>query len=694
MPEELIGTLPESKVVTTLKAADPQEADIKKNEQYSVRQYSPTAWGGFVGDAMGWLWPSQNGLVPAWGSYECDLQLRIMHYTQMNALWGGAAKVWIEKFLGTPFEISGGRNKTYTWQDLFFEADFGEGYDYMMGKFLLDYLTLNRGGFIEKVSYGQPDTPILPGAKVLGLNHLDAMRIYFTGNREWPYLYQSEYYGGLHKLHYTRVIRQAAQPSANTLMFGMGKSALYDSIAVANAQTLIAKMQNELLNDMPPPGIVLFNNIRPDDVEDAMEQFKADQVRDGQNVWRAPLQLSSVDPNNPATVTFIPVRTLPVDYDFEKYTLTNVNILALTMGLDPQDIWPLQTKAMGSGEQSRILSEKAESRGPGYLLKKFERVWNVTIPRELTLTYKAQTTAQDKQIAETASAWNDMANSATYLNTNEKRQLVADQVPAVADVILDEQGIVRLFEDDPKTAAQVTADDSMEMSAPTDGQDTTAMDTTPLNQGTQGEAEAEGEAPPSEVKAIRKAIDATGDAFVADVLAAIKDGVAGTVSKAGTASRIRGAIVRYGKPAFQDGLQDGGVDPNELDEDDKATIAEDNVRDSSFVTDLVNEIYSEAGLKGDPAYRASLWISTINRFYYDGIASADKNGMYKFVGEDGVKPCRTCRALKGQVHRMKDWTRRQLVPGLDHDNYECGTWEPNCKHYLEKTTERASGSWV
>ena len=108
----------------------------------------------------------------------------------------------------------------------------------------------------------------------------------------------------------------------------------------------------------------------------------------------------------------------------------------------------------------------------------------------------------------------------------------------------------------------------------------------------------------------------------------------------------------------------------------------------------MNEIYSEAGLKGTPETRAALWISTLNRFYYDGIASADQNGMYEFVGDDGVENCATCKALKGQVHRMKDWMKKELVPGKNHDSFECGTWEPNCAHYLEKTTGKAKGNWV
>lgn len=694
LPQSAIQSAPPAAVH---KAVPPEEQAIIKNEQYSVRQFSPNSWGGFIGDSMGWIFPSTRGLMGMWGTLECDQLLRAFHYREMNGLWGGASKVWIEKFLGTPYEISGGRNQTYQWQDIFFEADFGEGYDYMMSKFLLDYLTLNRGAFLEKVGYGASDTPLYDESKVIGLNHLDALRIYFTGNREYPYLYQSEWTGGLHKLHYSRVIRVAAQPSANTLMFGMGKSALYDSLLVANAQTLIGTQQNELLNDMPPPGIVLFNNVRPDEVEAAMKQFRYDNIKDGNNIYRAPVKLSSFDSQNPATVTFIPVRTLPPDYDFEKYTLTNVNILALTTGLDPQDIWPLQTKVMGSGMQSQVLNEKSEARGPGYLLTKMERTWNTLIPRALTWKYKAQNTQQDKQIADTAKQWNDLAENASYLNANEKRQLMVNQVPAIAEVIADEQGVARLFDDDPKTSEQITSNDVMELDTPELGaQDITGQDNTPMNNTTQGDQPGTDSEPPSVTpkKAVVKDIDETGNAYVDDILTTIKDAQAGSITKAGAASRIRGAIIRYGKLAYQDGLEEGGVDPSELDEDDKLRIADYNVWDSTYVTDFVDELYSPAGLKGTPEARAGLWISTLNRFYYGGIESADKNGMYKFVGDDGVENCKTCHDLKGQVHRMKDWVRHELRPGIDHHNFECGTWEPNCAHYLEKTEERAKGSWA
>lgn len=652
---------------------------LVKNETYSVRQFSPTSWGGFVGDAMGFLWPSRADLLPRWGSLECDIALRVLYYTQHNGLVGGATEAWIEKFLSIPYEISGGRNLTYTWQDLFFESEFGEGYDVLCSKGLVDYLTLNRGWFMEVVSYGDPDTPIKEGAKILGLNHLDALRIIFTGNLEHPYLYQSEWDGGLHKMHRDRVIHITRQPSPDTRMFNVGKSALYDSITISNAQILLGRHQNEMLNDLPPPGIVIFNNVKADEVETAMRQFEYERIRDGQSVYRAPLSLSSKDPSQPATVTFVPMATVPEGFNYREYMDTHVNMLALCYGLDPQDIWPLSGAALGTGAQSKVLAAKTGVKGPGYLSTYLTRKWNKLLPRQLEWQYKAQNAEQDRETADIAKQWTDIANTAP-LSEQEKRQLLVNQVGAIADVIADEQGIARVSDADVETPQQeqIVADDTTELDTTSDTQDTTANDETQTATTT----------PPEDQKPpVTKAIDDTESAFISEIQAAMQDGIDRVVAKSSTAARIRGAITRYGKLAYIDGLEDGGVSGDELDEDDKRIIADDSVWDSVYVTDLVNEIYSEAGMTGTPETRAPKWVSTLNRFYYDGLASADKNAMYVFTGDDGKENCETCASLKGVKHRMKWWVEHELRPGIDHHMFICGSWPGSCEHYLEKVVK-------
>jgi len=782
---------------------DATEQAIVANEQYSVRQFAPGAWGGMVGgDALGFLWPRTAEMLPRWGTYECDLALRVMHYTQHNSLVGGAVQVFIEKFLSIPHEISGGKNLTFRWQDILAESEFGEGYDVLVGKGLVDYLTLNRGWFMELVSYGKPDTPIKEGAKILGINHLDAMRIQFTGNREYPYLYMSEWGGELHKMHYTRVIRVARQPSPDTMWYGMGKSSLYDALTVANAQILLGKHQNELLSDMPPPGIVLFNNVTALEVKTAMTQFEMMRVRDGQNVFRAPLSMSSKDPSQPATVTFVPMSTVPENFNYKEYMDIHVNLTALSFGLDPQDLWPLTGSSIGTGQQSKVLAAKTDVKGPGFLANILTPIWNFRVfPPAMEWKYKAQNPEQDRQTADTAQVWLTTLNTVSYLTNDEKRGVAANQVPAIADELMDEQGQIRLFDDDIKEPEQVTATSAVEMDAAGSnandvtmtGDNQTAMmdapqtELQPTNALTKlpskrpivpavkptTSAPAQGVKPivstpvapavdnafkqvkeqldaglititdaqkklgitpdpiydgmymiegypvprnvvgqlwqahfgrgvasfdavvsgatmpsgfqPSDAtntqQPVTKDIDATNDEFIQEMQAIIQDGLDRTITKAGCAARIRGAIQRYGKSAYQDGLEVGGVDASELDEDDKRVIGDISVHSTQYVTNLVDDIYTE-GASFDAESRAQMWMGTTDEFYYEGIASADKNGMYEFMGDDGNESCATCQRLKGERHRMKWWIDKELRPGIDHDSFECGGWR--CEHYLEK----------
>lgn len=655
---------------------------IVENEKLSVREFYPGTWGGLVGDGIGILWPGQSGLIRPWGSAGCDVDLRNMFYMLHNTLIQGAFNLFIQNVLSTPFEMSGGRNQTYKWQDIFFEADFGEGYDVMLGKGLLDLLTLNRGMFLEKVSYGDPDTPIKEGARILAINHLDALRIVMTGNLEYPYLYYSEQTSKMHRLHRTRVIHLVDQPTANTRLPGVGMSALYRAMTVANAQILLGRHQNEMLSDLPPPGLVIFNNVKGEQVEDVMTVFEADRRRDGQSVYRAPVRMEGLNPNEPVSVTFVPLAQVPEGFDYEKYMQTHVNLTALAAGMDPQDIWPLTGAPMGSGQQSKILASKTAGKGYGYWLTRLERVWNTATPRPIEFKYKAQNTEEGIEQANIAKTWTEVINGASFATEQEKRQLAANQIPAFADVLMDEQGNVRLPDDDPKDPAE---DVMVEDASQAPGEEAIPIE----DQATADDTEQAGKS----LRIWRKEFDATYDEFVDEIGAILEDAADGDLNKAAFSARMRTAINTYGRLAFLDGLETGGVDQSTLDDEDKSTVATILAEQSKYVSNVASEIFnSDGGFKGSPTFRAELWgQKTLQSFYYAGVESADKNGMYEFIGDDGAESCSTCKKLKGQVHRMKDWTKKRLRPGLDTDQFDCGGWQ--CHHYLQKTSGKASGNW-
>lgn len=664
--------------------------EIKLNAENSIREFWPGTYGGFMGDGIGIWYGSMGSLLPAWGTLACDRMLREIDYAQHNALWSGAKNIWKQKFLSTPYEISGGRNTTYQWQDIFFEADFGEGYDYMMSKALDDYLTTNRGLFLEKVSYGDPDTPLADGARVLGLNHLDAMRIVFTGNREYPYVYYSEVTNKPHRLHYTRVVHLAFNPSPDTRLYGIGKSPLYDAMTTVNAQILLGRHQNELLSDLPPPGLVLFENIRGEDVGKAMQMFEAQRRMDGESVYRAPLQLEGKDPEKPAKMSFMPLAQVPEGFDYEKYMQTHVNLLALNLQLDPQDIWPLTGQPLGSGTQSKVLQSKTQNKGPGYMLTLMTRQWNNVLPRQLEWKYKAPNAEQDLQTAQIAQSWMTITKDgkqAGILTEDEARQMLANQVPAYADVLLDESGeLIRLPDADPKEAGQevIAQDMNQQMMSeqvqpgtmpPTDGQAQELPENSPINQD---------ETTGDDAVQLTKEYADTKSAFESDLTAIFQDAADGGVSKASFSARLRNSIKTYGKNAYIDGLESGGVDAAEFDETDSSNYADILASQSQYVSGLADTIYTNDNtVAGGAEFKAGLWGNkTLNDFYYKGVESADKNGMYTFTGIDGKESCDTCVDLKGQTHRMKWYVDKRLRPGVDTDNFDCGGWR--CQHYLEK----------
>ncbi len=667
----------------------------------SVREFAPGVYAGWVGDGVGIMTPRTWEIISAWGSYTCDVALRSMFYSQYGWLVQGATNLFLQNFLSTPFEISGGRNLTYQWQDIFFEAEFGEGYDYLLQKVLQDLLTLNRGAFIEKVSYGDPDKPLSDGARILGLNHLDAMRISYTGNYEYPYLYWSEHTSKMHRLHRTRVIRLVDMPSPNTRFAGYGMAAMYRALSVTQRVMLVSRYQHEMLSDAPPPGFVVFENVKPDQVATAIKLFEAERQRDGQQLYRGPLRMEGLDPSKPVKVEFVTLAAAPADFDFEKYTQQDVNATALAYGMDPQDLWPLTSAALGSGAQSKVLQKKTSSKGYGYWLTRFERVFNTVTPRPLEFKYKAQNAEAGRESAEIAQMWVGVTQSTTAMTEMERRQLLANQVPEFADVLLDAAGNVRLPDDDPKQPGQeqVAAGDAEQITteAPPPDEAVTVDDAeqakiaatrakyghlrTGLLHATFDDV--------GPFPVVVKDYAATKSAYTDEVAAVLTDAVGGAIGRGSFGARLRGVLQRYGKLAYLDGLSDGGVVTDTLDPEETAEVGSILAGQQQYVNKITQEIYDQGGLKGTPAYRAGLWTKSLEEFHMAGLISADKNGLYEWNLGNTEEHCTDCLRLSRQKHRLKHWKSKGWLPRASV--LACNGY--NCDCELVKTDGRAIGNF-
>jgi HK97 family phage portal protein len=146
-----------------------------------------------------------------------------------------------------------------------------------------------------------------------------------------------------------------------------------------------------------------------------------------------------------------------------------------------------------------------------------------------------------------------------------------------------------------------------------------------------------------------------------------------------------------GRLMFSEGLIDGGILDGRPDEAERQKIQRLISQQRPFIRRLRAELAAGNVTPQQRKGKVQSWGNQFTAFYQEGLTSAKKNQMLEMTGEDGKNSCRTCRALKGQVHRAIAWEVRQLRPGIDHHNYECGTFE-NCHHILVPTKSGAKGT--
>lgn len=675
-----------------------QIADVNKDDKpYEVS----SGW-----DTWGIL--THNDILSAWGTKERDRQLRRYSYAVHNGLVQGAFSGFIKRIQSIPWELKGGRNTAKYFQAMLQNSDFHD-WESWIARVLWDYLTQDFGAVTEIVGNGNPDKPIK--GRVLGIAAMDALSCYATKAFEYPIIYYNEETNARHVLETSHVYRFVDSPSPKRLAYGTGLCALSRYISDAHVDILLGQYDNELLSDLPMPGLLAISGIGEQQFNDAMRSYETNRRADGQHTFRQTAVIHSLDPTIEPKFENIPFSTQPTNFDPEAFVRVHVNKLALAMGVDPQDIWPLsgQGAALGTATQSAVLNSKAQGKLFGSVLQMITRFLNrAVLPDDLEFAFKFKDTEADLERANTAAVWVTVANTAMFLSDEEKRRLLVDNVEAFAEVLLDDAGeMIELPDDDPKPQEQaevIAPDDIPNSTAPADANAFTQTDDT-ANQQPSAPVPGGGAVPQfgagnSKVRersgvgvdvggwlhanTATKDYPATKDAFVDDVAAAISDAASGEISKGAFAIRMRAALSKYGKAAYLDGLAEGGVDVSSIPPEDSDAYASILAAQSGYVTDARRGI---TDFNGDADARAKLWEASLNEFYFGGVMSADKNGMYRWE-LSAAEHCDSCKRLAGQVHRMKDWMSRDLRPKSSELDCKMG-----CKCELKKTKGSAKGSY-
>ena len=589
----------------------------------------------------------------------------------MNTLWHGTKSGLIKRFGATPYELKGGRNLTGYFDGVLRYAQFNAGFRQLIELLANDYLVFNGGAYMEVIAPGSPLRP--PTGRVMGLAHLVSYACVPTGNPEYPVVY-TDRLGKLHLLHHTRVVHFIDTPDGDQNHPGYGRSALWRAIAICQRQILMGRYVVTSLDDKPPPGLLLVGGMTREKWETVWTKYRSDQSMDEKPDWGRTLALFGVDADHAPKVESVAFTVPPQSFDYKVYVELDVHEFALAVGVDIQDLWELTSGNLGSAGQSEVQHAKSRGKTYGEFLATFERAMNnYVLPTSLEFEFKISDPYEANERAQNAQLWAGVLSAVgSALTPDEKRRILANQVEAIADAVLDENGeLIRLTDADPEELEDTTVGDAapLEMQPATDADVPDTTDAVQL--------------------ALVKDYDATRAQFVTDLSDLVQAGLADEVNRRRAGTVMRAQISRLGRTAYADGLKAGGVEDG-LSDDDLNAVAVLIAEQSGYVADFLNGLYAN-GLSDDAvSAHANMWANkSLQAFFDAGRLSADGNGVYEWVlGE--AEHCASCLAMSGQKHRLKEYAAKGVMP--KSDKLQCHGF--NCACLLVKSSGRSKGNWL
>lgn len=625
-------------------------ADPALAEALSVQQHPPTNGASML--RFGAIQRSAP-LAPV-GTREREGQLRQYAHNPYNTIFRGAVAGLVKRLQSTPWEIVA--KDADRWQAILMEADFGS-WDRFIAKLANDYLRHDSGAWVELIAPGDPR--YAPTGAVVGIAALDSLRVYPTSNPTYPAIYY-DIYGKMHLLHKSRVVQIVDNEDSEESLAGYGESALSRAIAPVRREILINKYVETFLDDKPAPGIMAISNLNPESFEAAVRRMKEQKDLDSGGDWGNTVLLYGLQAEvEPKITTYSNIRP-PESFDFEKYKNELVREIALSMGLDIQDIWELSGGNIGSSTQSAILAQKSRGKLFGNLLKRLERTINQALPVSAEFRWQYRDPQEDVEEAEKAQAWSVFIQTnvaSGVLRPEEARQVLVNQVPAMKDVLIDRDGnLRRLPDDDPKPVETQIAED-------TDGS---------LNQMLQDyieqPAKPADDSPAELLSAYAsRAFTGTAREFERYFESFVRVGQAQSFSPAMMRATFRDELMQAGRQSYEDGLRAGGVNPTDADSttlaDRRRKVAEWLALQNGYINSFIDDVNSGRVSRDSASDRAAMWVNkSLRSIYYVGLNDAAGERYYTWKLGATVEHCKTCALLNGQTHKLKEWMRSGWMP--------------------------------
>lgn len=377
-----------------------------------IRKFSVTR--DDVGSASGapvfhWMLNAMPGAtgMPAWWSPARDYYLRDALYTPFHDFWAGAIGIAITKMASQSWEIEGDAPRLRNFaQQLLLSADNNQSWVAFLGRHLQDYLCTDNGAFVEIVRASSA-----AGSRILGLMHLDSLRVTRTGDPDIPAIYRDTK-GIDHQVEAHQILMLADMPSSAETWHGVGLCAASRAWGAILKMESIERYIYEKVSGKRPLAVDLVNGINYEQMRSSVQTAKEDSAAQKTVTYMGAVIVPTIS-DTPISHTRINFAELPDGFDRKQEFDIAVLAYANAIGLDVQDLQPLTGQPLGTGAQSQVLHDKAQGKGLAAWRQQITHLFNQFVFSDAVTFAFSENDLRDKQQKATISL--DRANAISTL---------------------------------------------------------------------------------------------------------------------------------------------------------------------------------------------------------------------------------------------------------------------------------------
>lgn len=331
-----------------------------------------------------------------WSRSRDDWMARFVH-KEGNDLLAGAISTMAAKVAATPWYVEGPlvlaemvRKQLLNW------SDFNQGWNSFVTKWVTSYLNRDFGGVVENLRASRSDKE----GPALGYAHLDESKCLPTGDPEYPIAYnQGERWV---KMHHSWVSHIVDMPSPDDDLRGVGFCSVSRTLSTASILLDLVRYKREKLSDLPPAGLLMINNLSPEEWDDIITKYDARQKNQGNTTWRDLMTVFGYDPAYPLSAELLSFSELWENFSEEESTRLAIYSFALGFRTDPREFWPVSAGPLGTATEAEVQARKAVGKGTGIIYAAIEEKLNGpnALPEGVTFHFDFQDDEQDMRDAE------------------------------------------------------------------------------------------------------------------------------------------------------------------------------------------------------------------------------------------------------------------------------------------------------